>query len=59
MSPHPSLPHPLVTWLLMIFMYIVCNAPFALVDLTGHPTWLKRYKIQDDMNEPVRDPCGQ
>ncbi len=34
--------------------YIASNAPFVLVDLTGRPAWLKKYKIQDEMNEPVR-----
>ena len=41
------------TWLLMVIMYAASNAPFVLVDLTGRPAWLKKYKIQDEMNEPV------
>ena len=51
----PPPPPPTVSWLLIIGTYIVCNAPFVIVDLTGRPAWLKKYKIQDDMNEPVRD----
>ena len=34
-------------------VYILVNVFFSIVDLTGKPAFLKKYKIQEDKNFPV------
>ncbi|XP_063673827.1 fatty acid hydroxylase domain-containing protein 2-like [Bolinopsis microptera] len=36
-----------------IICFTVFNALFLLCDITGHPTWLLKYKVQDAKNQPV------
>ena len=36
-----------------IFWFTVFNAFFLICDITGHPAWLLKYKVQDAKNQPV------
>ena len=33
--------------------YVLCNAFFVFMDITGRPNWIIKYKIQKDKNIPV------
>ena len=35
-------------------MFVLSNLPFAVLDLTGFPASLLKYKIQDEKAIPVR-----
>ncbi|XP_063681828.1 fatty acid hydroxylase domain-containing protein 2-like [Bolinopsis microptera] len=36
-----------------IIWFTVFNAFFLICDITGHPAWLLKYKVQDAKNQPV------
>lgn len=36
-----------------IICFVVFNSVFLFCDITGHPTWLLKYKVQDGKNQPV------
>jgi methylsterol monooxygenase len=42
----------LTTWLFSLGCYVLFNAVFTYVDLTGRPTWFIKYKIQEKVNTP-------
>jgi len=40
-----------------VVVFVVVNLPFALLDLTGSPEFLLKYKIQDEKEVPVSIYC--
>lgn len=36
-----------------LLVFLVANSFFAILDLTGRPQWLVKYKIQDEKTLPV------
>lgn len=40
--------------LVLFVVFVLMNIPFAVLDLTGFPAFLLKYKIQDDKKVPVR-----
>ncbi len=36
-----------------LLTFLVVNSFFAILDLTGRPEWLVKYKIQDEKTLPV------
>ena len=49
------LAHHLGSALSSVACFVVFNAVFLFCDITGKPTWLLKYKVQEGKNEPVRD----
>ncbi len=45
-------------WLLGMATFIVVNVLFTIMDLTGKPSVLQNYKIQEDKAVPVSGLCG-
>ena len=44
---------PSVTPVVFIAVFILGNAFYAFVDLTGKPAWVLKYKIQEEKDVPV------
>lgn len=47
------LAHMIGTLICSIMYFVIFNALFFTCDVTGHPTWLLKYKIQEGKNQPV------
>ena len=40
--------------LVLILSFWILNGLLLIVDVTGKPDWLIKYKVQEDQNVPVR-----
>ena len=51
---HTHTPFNAATVVIYNVVFILANAFFTFVDVTGYPSFMLQYKIQEDKNVPVR-----